>query len=210
MPSSPFKPWYMVSAPPGYRSGILLSGQQTGQIEMIVNWSVRNMSLVARGLIQLSQWEIAWSASPKSFFISMANALELQQSCAKPPVCYIKNVDSYETKHYWFKQWLVTWSVPSHYQKPCWNIVNSNLRNKLKWNLKRNSCLFIKKYALKMSSVKCRQFCLILNVLFGGYGCGGRQLVSFQFEITFLCLSTTQIKNNLIKDKYVPGEMWVI
>ena len=25
----------------------------------------------------------------------------------------------------------------------CWNIVNSNLRSKLQWNLKRNSCIFI-------------------------------------------------------------------
>ena len=33
--------------------------------------------------------------------------------------------------------------APSHYLNQCWNIVNLNLRNKLQWNLKRNSYIFI-------------------------------------------------------------------
>ena len=38
--------------------------------------------------------------------------------------------------HHWFRQWLVTWSVPSHYLPQWWNIVNWTLWNKLqlKWN----------------------------------------------------------------------------
>ena len=35
------------------------------------------------------------------------------------------------------------WSAPSHYLNQCWNIVNSNLRNKLQWNPRRNSFIFI-------------------------------------------------------------------
>ena len=47
----------------------------------------------------------------------------------------------------------------------CWNIVNSNLRNKFQWNLKRNSLFSFKKMHLKMSSGKWQPFCLSLNVL---------------------------------------------
>ena len=48
----------------------------------------------------------------------------------------------------------VTWSVPHHYLNWCWNIVNSNLVNKLQWNLKRNSnSRIFKKMHLKMSYI---------------------------------------------------------
>ena len=33
--------------------------------------------------------------------------------------------------------------APSHYMNQCWNTVNSNLRNKLQWNLERNSYIFV-------------------------------------------------------------------
>ena len=39
--------------------------------------------------------------------------------------------------------WLVAYSAPSHYLNQCWNIVNWTIRNKLKWNLNRNSNIFI-------------------------------------------------------------------
>ena len=38
---------------------------------------------------------------------------------------------------------------PSHYMYQCWNNVNSNLRNKLQWNLKRNSCIFVQENAFE-------------------------------------------------------------
>ena len=41
--------------------------------------------------------------------------------------------------------WPNSWSAPSHYQKQCWDIVNSYLRNTFQWNLKHNSHYFIKK-----------------------------------------------------------------
>ena len=37
--------------------------------------------------------------------------------------------------------WL--WSVPSHYLNQHWNILNWTLRNKIQWNLNRNSYSFI-------------------------------------------------------------------
>ena len=45
--------------------------------------------------------------------------------------------------------WLVAWLAPSHYMNQCWNIVISNLRNKLQWNLKRNSYIFIQENAFE-------------------------------------------------------------
>ena len=54
-----------------------------------------------------------------------------------------------ETNHHWFRQWLVAWSVSSHYLNQCLNIVNSNLRNKLQWNLKQNSYIFVQENAFE-------------------------------------------------------------
>ena len=34
---------------------------------------------------------------------------------------------------------IIGWTAPSHYLNQCWIIVNWNLRNKLEWNLRRNS-----------------------------------------------------------------------
>ena len=47
-----------------------------------------------------------------------------------------------------------TWPVPSHYLNQCWNIVNLNLRNKLQWNLKRNSHIIIQENAFE--NVVCK------------------------------------------------------
>ena len=46
---------------------------------------------------------------------------------------------------HWFRQWLVAWSVPSHYLNQCWYMymVNSNLRNRFQWNLNCNLNIFI-------------------------------------------------------------------
>ena len=47
-----------------------------------------------------------------------------------------------------FRQWLVTWPVPSHYLNKCWNIINWTLRNKLQWNLNQKSYIFTQENAL--------------------------------------------------------------
>ena len=48
------------------------------------------------------------------------------------------------TNNHFFRRWLVTWPAPSHHLNWCWNIVNWIQKNRLPWNLKRNSCIFIK------------------------------------------------------------------
>ena len=63
------------------------------------------------------------------------------------------------------RQWLVAWPVPSHYLNQCWTNVDWTLWNKLQWNLNRNSYIFIKENALKMTPGKWWPFCLDLNVL---------------------------------------------
>ena len=55
---------------------------------------------------------------------------------------------SYGTAGY-IRKWLVAWTVPSHYLKQCWIIVNWTLRNKLQWNRNRNSKFFIQENALE-------------------------------------------------------------
>ena len=42
------------------------------------------------------------------------------------------------------------WPAPSHYLNQCCNIVNWNLRNKLQWNLNRNSNTFIQENAFEI------------------------------------------------------------
>ena len=39
--------------------------------------------------------------------------------------------------------------APSHYQNQCWDIVNLTLRNKLQWNIYRNSYIFIQENAFE-------------------------------------------------------------
>ena len=57
-----------------------------------------------------------------------------------------------ELGQHWFRQWLVTWSAPSHYLNQCWNIVNWTFRNKLQWN----SNLKIQKFHSWKCISKCR------------------------------------------------------
>ena len=42
---------------------------------------------------------------------------------------------------------LDAWPATSHYLNQCYNIVNSNSRNKLQWNINRNSHIFIQENA---------------------------------------------------------------
>ena len=77
----------------------------------------------------------------------------------------INTHSSFHARSWHFRNWLVALSAPSHYLSQCWNIVNSNFSNKLQWNLKRNSCILVKKMHLNISSEIWRSCCLVLNVL---------------------------------------------
>ena len=50
-----------------------------------------------------------------------------------------------ESGQHWFRWWLVTYSMPSHYLNQCWILLNWNLRNKLQWNFDQNTKIFIHK-----------------------------------------------------------------
>ena len=61
-------------------------------------------------------------------------------------------------------------TVPCHYLYRCWNIVNSNLRNKLQWNRKRNLYIFIQENAFenvvwKMAAILSRHQCVDVTIL---------------------------------------------
>ena len=58
--------------------------------------------------------------------------------------------------HHWFRWWLVTWSVPSHYLNQCCIIVNWTLRNK-------NSVKLYSKFKY-FHSGKCIWKCYLENV----------------------------------------------
>ena len=73
----------------------------------------------------------------------------------RPGDAYVRRYSS----HHWLWQWFVTWSVPSHYLSQCLNIVNWNIRNKLRGNFNRNSNIFIRENALvvcEMASILSR------------------------------------------------------
>ena len=67
--------------------------------------------------------------------------------------------------HYWFRQWLVACSAPSHYLNQWCIIFIWTFRNKHQSNCIRNSKFSFMKMHLKMSSGEWRPFCLDLNVL---------------------------------------------
>ena len=69
-----------------------------------------------------------------------------------------------ELGHHWIRQWLVTWSAPSHYLNECWHNVNCTLRNISEWNFIWNSKVFIpgnvfENVVSKMSSIMSRSQC---------------------------------------------------
>ena len=60
-----------------------------------------------------------------------------------PGVNSLRPSDAYMhqwSDHHWFRYCLGAWSAPSHYLNQCWNIVNPN---KIRWNLKWNSYIFV-------------------------------------------------------------------
>ena len=75
-----------------------------------------------------------------------------------------------KSDQHWFKLWLVTYSVPSHYLNQCCFLVNCmcTLRNKLQRNFNQNIKLLIHENA----SVKWQPFCQ-----------GGDELNSYQWDV---------------------------
>ena len=59
-----------------------------------------------------------------------------------------------ELVQYWFRQWLVACSAPSHYLNQFWRIVNWTRGNKFHGNSNRNSIIFIQENVFKLSSAR--------------------------------------------------------
>ena len=70
--------------------------------------------------------------------ISIANALEILQSCTTPSK-YIMLRQLFDPQSFNYSNFL----VPSHYLNQCWLIVNWTLSNKLQWNFNKNRKLSI-------------------------------------------------------------------
>ena len=64
-----------------------------------------------------------------------------------------------EPGQHWFEQWIVAYSVPSHYLNQWWFIVNWTLRNELRWNFNQNIIFFIHKNASE--SIVCEMVAIL-------------------------------------------------
>ena len=91
-----------------------------------------------------------------------------------------------QADHHWYRLWLFACSAPSYYLNQFRSIVNSNLRNKLQWNLKQNTYIFIQKMHLKMSSANWCPF--------GLNECGLNVVMSFIFALWLIFLSSSNRK----------------
>ena len=101
-------------------------------------------------------WAAMWGskASFKVICVSLKTHLPLV-----PHIC------TSGSGQHWFRKWLVAWSAPSHYLNQCWNVVNWTLGDKLRWNLNRNSHIFIQENAFehvvwKMAAILSRSQCV--------------------------------------------------
>ena len=51
--------------------------------------------------------------------------------------------------HHQFRWWFIVWSAPSHYRNRCRIIINWTDRNKLHWNLNKNTKHFVENFVCK-------------------------------------------------------------
>ena len=99
------------------------------------------------------------------FYIFNDYSLEMLKSAPLTHWGRVTHICVGKLGHHCFRQWLGACSAPSHYLNQCWNIVNWTLRNKLQWNLNRNSIIFIQENAFenvvwKMAAILTRPQCV--------------------------------------------------
>ena len=85
----------------------------------------------------------------------------LHLNSLRPSDAYMRQ----QSSQHWFRQWIVAWSAPSHYQNQCSDIVNWSLRNKLQWTFNHNSHIFIQDNAFenvvwKITAILPRSQCI--------------------------------------------------
>ena len=117
-----------------------------------LSWLLLNVIDTTRTVMICTSNEICAPVTWSSFFLTQL---------PRVPHLYIG-----KSGQHWFIQWLVAYSVPSHYLNQCWFIVNWVLRNKLRRTFNQNTNFFIHQNAkmhLNISSANWRPFCA------GGY-----------------------------------------
>ena len=72
--------------------------------------------------------------------------------------------------HHWFRSWLVSCLIPSHYLNKCWLIVDWTLRNKLQWNMNQNTNIFLqgnafKNVTCKLAAIMSRPQCINCSLI---------------------------------------------
>ena len=92
------------------------------------------------------------------------------------------------------------WPAPSHYLNQCWNVVNWTLRNKLQWNLNRNSNIFIQENAFEsvvgetvaiLSRPRCIKYVLLYYIC---YSWQQMWVVELPWCCMRYCIAKTHIK----------------
>ena len=88
--------------------------------------------------------------------------------------------------------WLVAWLTPSHYLDQCWSIVNLTRRNKLHWNVNRNSYIFIQENAFE--NVVCKMVVILSRPQYVNRGYMSETHVNrWQIYAVYFCRQPTKI-----------------
>ena len=109
-----------------------------------VMWSFWCFLGVGMNKLLNKKWSCQWFETTMMFMYWIGKE-SLYINSLRPSDAYVRQ----ESNHHWFRQRLVAWTAPSHYLNQCWNIVHWTLRNKLQWNLNRNSYIFIHENAFE-------------------------------------------------------------
>ena len=104
---------------------------------------------------------IHWFRQYQRYWFDMEPGHYLDQYSLRPSDTYMRQLSN----HYWFRYWLVAWSVPSHYLNQCRTIVDWIPGDKLQWNLNRNLHIFIRENVFenvirKMAAILSRPQCV--------------------------------------------------
>ena len=124
------------------------------------------------GPMNFAIWDFLWVRREKPYdvmtgvvhLILPVHSLHSDINSLKPSDAYMR----LWTNHHWFRKWLVAWSAPNYCLSQCWNIVNLTHRNKLQWNINRNSYIFIQENALEniICEISVTIFAYYLHTLF--------------------------------------------
>ena len=109
----------------------------------MISWQATN-SFFSKGNIVIEQTALSFTAN--YLLYEVVNFIRnFWGNSLKPSDAYMRQ----QTNHQWSRQWRVAWPMPSHYPNQCWYFVYWTLRNKLQWNLNRNSYISVQDNAFE-------------------------------------------------------------